>query len=104
MVTTLVRTFPDPDPMIRFIDPEDGPPSFWRMSPQSRSLYLRFYLVARCAGLDEMVAWHVTFAEGGAEYVRSIVAMWPDDRLERAIADAAKRTAAGLPPQIPFTG
>ena len=35
------RTFPDPDPFFRFIDPEEGPSDFWNLPRDERSRRLR---------------------------------------------------------------
>ena len=51
------RQFPDPDPMLAFIDPEEGPSSFWELPYDERSRRLRMYLLAVASGTDPLVAW-----------------------------------------------
>jgi len=96
------RLFPGPDPMLAHIDPY----AFWRLAHQERALRLRYYLVCLCAGHHEIVAWHFAMdpSPDATADVWDIVARWPDDRLERAIADAADLRRRGLPPRPVFEG
>jgi hypothetical protein len=57
------RKFPQPDPMMRFIDPDEGPYTFWAMEPNERSRRLRAYLVALCAGEEPIMAWLAAITE-----------------------------------------
>ncbi len=100
------RSFPVPDPMIACIDPEDGPYAFWRLPHQERALRLRYYLVALCAGHHEMVAWHLAMdtTPTAMDELWSIVDLWPDARLLRAIADATRLRELDLPPRPVFQG
>jgi hypothetical protein len=54
------RKFPDPDPMMRFIDYEEGPSAFWQLPRDERSRRLRLYLLAIASGTDPLLAWIVT--------------------------------------------
>jgi|GEM_PF-4110692 len=98
-----MRVIPDPDPMLGHIDAEDGPYAFWRLPHQQRGLVLRFYLVALCAGLHEVVAWHLA-GESDEAALWEVVDQWPDERLVRAITDAAERRLAGRVVEYPFRG
>ena len=55
------RKFPDPDPMFRFIDPDEGPGSFWEPPYDERSRRARAYLLLKASGCSELEAWvHAT--------------------------------------------
>jgi hypothetical protein len=93
------------DPMLRYLVGTDVPAAFWSLPTAERSVRLRYRLVCWCAGLSDAMVWHLTMdpsAEGAAR-VMEIVSLWPDDRLQRALADAARRRA-GLPVMPVFEG
>lgn len=98
-----MRELPDPDPIARHAAEEGCPAAMLRGPHQSRALRLRYFLVGRCAGLGEPLAWHLALTADETE-LWGIVDQWPDDRLERAIADAARRRAAGIAIEYPFVG
>jgi hypothetical protein len=87
--TTAPATYPNPDPMLRFIPQEEAPAAFWRMPPQMRSKRARLYIICRCAGVDALVAWHLTMLTSpeNNKYVDEIVG----DHTDAAIEDAIRR-------------
>jgi hypothetical protein len=89
--------------MARHLDEEEYPLVMLRLSHQERALRLRFFLVGRCAGLHDVLGWHITLSSTPDE-PWEIVDLWDDERLSRAIEDADRRRAVGLPIEYPFTG
>lgn len=77
------------DPLLRFIDREEAPPSFWRMPPPLRSQRARLYITARCAGADPGLAWIMAMdvSEAGSRYAREVVdeRAHPDELYEAAV-------------------
>jgi hypothetical protein len=94
------------DPMLWYVIGTDVPVAFWDLEPTERSLRLRFRLVAWCAGVSDLVAWHLAMdaTDEGLQAIVEVVSLWPDERLRRALADARQRRAAGLPPRSVFEG
>ncbi|CAN5841401.1 hypothetical protein BH23CHL8_BH23CHL8_27370 [soil metagenome] len=87
------RVFPDPDPMMRFIDRDEGPSIFWDLPPDERSRRARIFLLVRASGEDDMMSWVVAldFAPETIRDVHEIIDVInrDDARLERLIARGA---------------
>ena len=87
------RRFPDPDPLFRFIDPEEGPSAFWALPYDERSRRLRAYLIAIASGEHPVQAWMVAMdftpdTIGGLHHLID-VENHDDERIEGLIADGA---------------
>ena len=90
-----MRTFPDPDPMMRFVAEEEVPDLFWALPKQEQSLRIRLYLVVLTMGEYPIVCWTVAMdmTRQGLAFAHRIVDQWPDERLEEAMAREAQNIA-----------
>lgn len=86
-----MRTFPQPDPMMRFIHPDDAPMVFDQLKPQSRSRALRIYLLGRAAGMNTLWAWETAldFSEEGDRNAEDVLSYMSDDEIEKAMSGSA---------------
>lgn len=98
-----MRILPTPDPIERFLHPEEKPLALDRMDPQERGLRVRYFLVCRSMDIPDPLGWHIALSLPKTELWEAID-LWPDDRLERAIADGNRRRALGIPRPEVFTG
>jgi hypothetical protein len=92
--------YPQPDPILRYIDSESAPHSFWQMPEQLRSERARAYLIARCGGADEGLAWLwvMDVSEKGNAWARDIVAPGGRQHTDAEIEDAIRRELRGQRP------
>lgn len=90
------RVFPSPDPMMRFIDPDEGPYEFWKMEPNERSRRARSYLISLAAGFNSFMSWiaAITDEPEGIELIHSMVDINADDKkIEGFLRDLRAREA-----------
>lgn len=88
------RTFPDPDPMYRFIHRDEIPDSFYDMPENERSRRLRCYLVCIATGELPLPSWiaSLAFDERSITRIHDLVdVINRDDRkIEAMLADRAR--------------
>lgn len=93
----VVRSFPDPDPVMRFLDEEEVPQSVWLMPAQERAQRVRYALIGLCAGLEPVLAWEVALAsdEESEERIAGTLRVVTDEDIEDMVrsARAAQRAA-----------
>jgi len=95
----IVRSYPDPDPILRFLDQEAIPQSVWALEPQERAQRIRYALICMCAGLHPLVAWATALDDDtpqGEAAIEDVLSRVTDADIEQMVRDSRREARAGL--------
>jgi hypothetical protein len=82
-----VRVFPNPDGVLRHLNPDEIPRAWLRLTPHDRSLRGRYALIGICAGLHPGLAWHYALdtSDVATRQIEEVILPLSDERIEEMV-------------------
>ncbi len=84
------KAYPDPDPMFRFIDEDEGPYSFWALPKNLRSQRLRVYLLALSSFEHPFMAWLAAITDDDDRETLDLIHELADTKTDKQIEEQLK--------------